>query len=573
MQAAVAFKDFGSRIEHMQGVFELMAQLNGQKFDHSPLVWLRVATWWFLKGRGAMEAAIRSRPKTAEPQAERLIQAHVDLAKVWWILTQVVQNHPNLKRYGDHRIEMQAREARMAGDVASAEVYEAHDTLLASLKMLLGSMKRHQSMPPTQALIQGQQQDIWEKYPKFAPDAAVVLAGIVSKTFSSSGELQPINPALYMPLSDTTADFCYFRMFSKLSLATDDPNTDREPFPALVSVLRSREDFRLKLAICSQNSLVNIVVGLPSSEGGPLWKDVQWRSKSNGFSVQLRHGFVLSVDLADVDFRSLWSIVDHTNRVEDSLREKSNEQLCCKITLREAAYKDPLNPAAFPAERVRGSKLYLFEKIDLSSEGTGKRKLHRGYRMVLATHPKNRTVNYICHEMGTKQEPTNFSYATEPDQSPAMVLRFREETSDKRIKVCSMHLVFNEGKERNHIFGILTSMNIGRDEMIFAQVPIKAFNIESADAAESFSQSGSNVLKRLQWLEAKTYNQNPEAAGLEAAPTVMSESLRIICRHSAGVISDRMNLGKRFAEAHHHMLTQQALVNSSFVCQPTALRS
>jgi hypothetical protein len=52
------------------------------------------------------------------------------------------------------------------------------------------------------------------------------------------------------------------------------------------------------------------------------------------------------------------------------------------------------------------------------------------------------------------------------------------------------------------------------------------------------------VLERLQWQEAKVVNQDPEAAGLESAPTVMSESLRIVCRHSAGIISDRLNLGK-----------------------------
>jgi hypothetical protein len=108
-----------------------------------------------------------------------------------------------------------------------------------------------------------------------------------------------------------------------------------------------------------------------------------------------------------------------------------------------------------------------------------------------------------------------------------------------------MHVVFNDSKERNHVFGILTSMNVGPNERVFAQVPLKGYNIESADAAEGFSQSGRDVLRKFQWLEAKTMNQDPDAVGLESAPTVMSESLRILCRHSAGVFSDRMNLGKQ----------------------------
>jgi hypothetical protein len=549
MQADVALEDFAMRVEHMQGVFQLMAQLNGQTYDHSPMAWLRVATWWFLKGRAGMEAQIRSRPKSTEPQPERLTQPHVDLAKTWWILAEVFRNHPNLKQYGKNggqtleRMEGQARAAREAGDTASAEAFEAHDGILSSLKMLLGSMLRHQSMPPTQALIQGQQQDIWEKYPKFAPDAASVLSGTAPKLVLSN-EAQPhINSALYMPVSDTKSDFCYFRMFVTLSLSTDDPNTDREPLPAIISILRSRDDFKLKLAICSQTSLVNIVVA-SNPDAGPTWRDIQWRAKSQGFGVQLRHGFSLNVSLTESDFRSLWNIVDHTNRVETHLRERNDERLTSKITVREGAYKDPTNPGAFPPDRIRGCKLYIFEKFEVSSQGTGKRKLHRGYRVVMVTNPKNRTVNYINHELGTKQEPMNFAYVTEADQAPGLTLKFREETSDKRQKVCSLHAIFNDSKERNHIFGILTSMNIGENEMVFAQVPLKMYNIESADPAEGFSQSGRDVLKKFQWLEAKTMNQDPEAVGLESAPTVMSESLRILCRHSTGVFSDRMNLGK-----------------------------
>ena len=543
VQAEGALLDFGERVEHMRGVFQLMAQLNGQIYDHSPTIWLRVASWWFLKGRAAMELAIRTRPKTSEPQPERLVQAHVDLAKTWWILTEVFRNHPRLPKFGDQQMESQAKAARDAGDDTSAEAYEVHDSILSSLKMLLGSMKRHQSMPPTQALIQGQQQEIWQTYPKFAPDAASVLSAASAKLIVTDGDKKRISPKKFMPVSDTKEDFCYFRMFAQVSMSTDDLSTDRESFPVVISVVRCRENFNVKLAISSQNDLVNIMVG-PSADLGATWRDVAWRSKSHGFALQLRHGFVLSVELADSDFRSLWNIVDHTNRVESALRERSDERTACVMMLREGIYKDPTNPGVFPAEPVKGSKLHLFEKFELSSEGTGKRKLHRGYRMVMVTHPRNRTVGFVTHESGTKQEPLNFAYTTEPDQQPSMVFRFREEMPDKRLKVCTMRLVFGDSKERNHIFGLLTSLNIGEEEKEFAKVPLKAYNIESADPAEGFSQSGSNVLRTLQWVEAKAMNQDPEVVGLESAPTVMSESLRILVRHSAGVFSDRMNLGK-----------------------------
>lgn len=538
-----AFKDFAERVVHMKGIFQLTSQLGGAMYDRSPTQWARVATWWFLKGRAGMENFIRSRPKTSEPQQERLTQPHVDLAKAWWICTEVLPEHPGLRQYANQPDDAKADMARQAGDVAATEAFETKNAIFHYMKLLTGSMKKHQSMPPTQALIQGQDQAIWEEYPRFAPDAASVLSGIKYKHSRNGSPSQQLSLSQYLPLTDTKNEFCYFRMFAKATMSTDDPNTDRVPMQAAITVLRSKEHYSTKLAICSQNEDINLVVGMDSASG-PTWKDINWKKQSRQLSLQLHHGFVLNLELNEGDWRNLWAIVDHTSRVESSMRERINERFSCKIYLREASYKDPANPTAFPSERVHGCKLMVFEKFDRSSEGTGKRKLHRGYRLVLVTAQKNKQLSFVEHELGTKQEPMNFEYVAEIDQSPAMRLHFREGAAEQRPRVCTVHLVFQDANDRNHLFGTFTSMNIAPGEMAFAQVPLKTFSIESADPAEGFSASGSRVLERLQWQEAKTVNQDPEAAGLEAAPTVMSESLRIVCRHSAGIISDRMNLGK-----------------------------
>ncbi|KAH7066132.1 hypothetical protein BKA63DRAFT_495994 [Paraphoma chrysanthemicola] len=540
-----AYSDFSERVTHMRGIFALTAQLGGQLYDRTPLQWLRAATWWFLRGRTGMEAMIRSRPKSAEAQPERLTQAHVDLAKVLWILTEVLPAHSGLQQYGGRTLDAQADLARQAGDGPSAEAFEIQAAIFHYLKLLVGSMKKHQSMPPTQALIQGQDQSIWAEYPQFAPDAASVLQAGVPRSGSGArnGAAQPsLELSQYIPLADTKGDFCYFRMFVKASMSTDDPNTDRAPMTTVVSIMRPKDRFQVKLAICSQSDLINIILG-PGNDGGPSWDEVNWKKQSSQIAVHLRHGFTLTLELNESDWRTLFSIVDHTNRVQMDLRERRDERIACNLQLREASYKDPANPGAFPQDSVPGCKLVVFEKIELSSEGTGKRKLHRGYRLALATSQQNKQVSLINHELGTKQAPMNFEYVTEQDQAPGMRLHFREESPDKKPRVCTVHLVFQEGKDRNQLFGTLTSMNIAKGETAFAQVPLKSFHIESADQAEGFSQKGSRVLEKLQWQEAKVVNQDPEAAGLESAPTVMSESLRIVCRHSAGIVADRMNLG------------------------------
>jgi len=531
----LAYEDFAERVTHMRGIFQLTAQLGGNIYCHSPMQWLRVATWWFLKGRTGMENMIRSQPRNGEPPQERLAQPHVDLAKVWWIITEVLPNHPGLQSYGDATPNSQVDLARQAGDAAAAEAYDIQNALSHYMKLLVGSMKKHQSMPPTQALIQGQDQSIWEEYPTFPGDAASVLGE------PSQGGQPQFSLSQCIPLADTKNDFCYFRMFVKVSLSTDDPSTDRVPMNAVMSVLRSKNEYQVKLSICSQNSLINVQVGSGSAIG---WKDVSWKQQSQQITVQLRHGFVLTLALHEVDFRSLWSIINHTNRVESDIRERKDERFASKIYLREASYRDPASPGAFAPDRVKDCKLFVFQRIERSSEGTGKRKLHRGYRMVLVTPQHIKQVSVINHEFGTKNEPMNFEYVTEPDQAPALRLRFREEGPDKKLRTCTAYFVFHDSRERNDIFGTFTSMNVADGETTFAQVALKAYHIESADQAEGFSQQGSRVLERLQWVEAKVVNQDPEAAGLESAPTVMSESLRIMCRHTAGIISDRMNLGK-----------------------------
>jgi hypothetical protein len=549
-----ALRDFTERVTHMKGIFELTAQLGGQLYDKTPMQWLRVATWWFLRGRTGMETSIRSRPRNAESQPERLTQAHVDLAKVLWIVTEIIPNHPALGQYAGPSPDAQAELARQAGDGASTEAYEIQAAILHYMKLLVGSMKKHQSMPPTQALIQGQDQSIWAEYPRFAPDAASVLQAGVPRKEEGGRNGAAFGLSQYIPLADTKSDFCYFRMFVKASMSTDDPNTDRVPMSAVISVLRPKDQYQVKLSVCSQNDMINIVLG-PGVEGGPTWDDVNWKRQSSQISINLRHGFTLSMELSEGDWRSLYSIVDHTNRVQTDLRERRDERAVCKLQLREATYKDPANPGAFPQERVPGCRLMIFERIERSSEGTGKRKLHRGFRMALATTQQNKQVSLINHEIGTKQAPMNFEYITEADQAPAMRLHFREETPDKKLRICSVHIVFQAGKDRNLMFGTLTAMNIAESEATFAQVPLKSFHIESADQAEGFSQKGSRVLEKLQWQEAKVVNQDPEKAGLESAPTVMSESLRIVCRHSAGIIADRMNLGMFYCGHKGKMLT------------------
>ncbi|KAJ9621937.1 hypothetical protein H2203_006818 [Taxawa tesnikishii (nom. ined.)] len=88
-----ALDDFGARVAHMKGVFRLTAERE-QNMGHVSLEqWLQACLWWFFKGRAGLEGATKQRPRSSDGQPRELLtQAHVDLAKAWWITTDVLDN-------------------------------------------------------------------------------------------------------------------------------------------------------------------------------------------------------------------------------------------------------------------------------------------------------------------------------------------------------------------------------------------------------------------------------------------------------------------------------------------------
>ncbi|EON67248.1 hypothetical protein W97_06501 [Coniosporium apollinis CBS 100218] len=541
-----AFDDFSERVTHMKGIFRLTAEIERPLFEQTPMQWLRASIWWFLRGRAGMEILIRNRPRgqdgrpVSSSREQLLAQPHVDLAKNWWIVTELLPMHPSTANYAGVPIASQASAARNNGDNALTAVFEARDIILANLKALLASMSRNQVMPPYQSLIQGQDQSIWIKYPSFAPDVQAILSGNATKSLTVGSTTRNINPVACMPLADTKTDFCYGRLFVQASIATEDQDSDRVSLPCVLSILRGRNDWTLKVSICSQTTLVNVLVQ-GSREAGPTWDDVQWKTKTRGMYVRLPRGFTLSVDFSEKDFRQLQGIEEYTRKVEASLLPLGDEKVVHEVTLRDFQYSDSSNPQALPAERIPRCHVRIFEKSEMLTEGTGQRRMHRGYRFHVVTSPKLKTLSYITHELGRDQRPIGFEFRSSPSSdgasAPAMVLRFKEET-----RQCNVFLTFNNPNERNQLYAVLNGMNLTPDETVFAQVPLKSLSIEPADQAEGFNQSGHDALRTFTWQDLKVINHDADDTSGDFARTVLSEQLRIVAHHSAGSLTDRLNL-------------------------------
>ncbi|KAK7549180.1 hypothetical protein IWX49DRAFT_307282 [Phyllosticta citricarpa] len=531
-----AFEDFGDRVAHMKGVFRLTAEVKKPTTQYTPLQWIRAANWWFLRGRAGLEVMIRNRPRGQPPNQEDqlLTQAHVDLAKAWWILTEVIDTHPGVRAYGSTPSKAEA--ARAAGDAEMGDVFENQEAALGSLKGLLVSVARNGVMPPTNALIQGQDQSIWVDYPTFAPDAETVLSG-QARSIVMDASRRSINPRTVMPISDTKEDFCYGRIFAQVGVMIEDQGDDKISVPCVLTIMRPPNDWQVKVGICSQTELLTVCIQSDPKKG-ITWDNVKWKTRERGLFVRLPRGFTLSLDLNEKDYRMLWGIWDYTRTVAASLKPRHDEELIHDVTLRDLQYKDPENAAAFPPERVKRSMVRVFEKFLTLNEGTGERKLHRGYRLLMVTSPRNKTLSSVSHEFnGTR--PLVFEFRADPaDQNvPLMVLRIKE---DKR-KTCTASLAFHEIKERVQLFQVLNGLRVGPDEVCAAQVPMTAFNIEQLGMKEVYSQ-GHDIVKKLQWQDAKVMDCEPEEEETEQFK-ILSEQLRIIIRHTCGSITDRLNLG------------------------------
>lgn len=531
-----ALDDFAERVEHMRGIFKLTGEIKKPITSHAPMQWLRAASWWFLKGRSGLEVMIRNRPRGQTQDQQKLTQAHVDLAKAWWILTEVLDTHPDVKRYA--RSGSQADAARAAGDEESAEILEVQEATLSSLKGLLVSVSRNQVMPPENALIQGQDQNIWVDYPTFTPDVEAVLAG-KSRSIVVDSAARQINTRSVMPLSDTKEDFCYGRIFVNVGISTEDgDDLSHISLPCVLTIMRPHNDWNVKLGICSQTDLLTCAVqGDPKK--GVTWDNVKWKTSTRGLYIRLPRGFTLSLDLEEKDYRMLWGIWDYTRQVEKSMNTRHDEQCIHDVTVRDLQYKDPQNPSAFPPDRIKRCKVRVFEKFIMVNEGTGQRKMHRGYRLLLVTSPRNKTLSSVSHEF-TGKRPIVFEFRSDPADAniPLMMLRIREENK----KMCTAIMSFNDPRERVQIFQVINGLMVGPDEFCPAQVPLKGYLIEQVGMKEVYS-TGHDVVKKLQWQDVKVLNKEPDDPDTEFPQTILSEELRVITRHTCGSITDRLNLG------------------------------
>ncbi|PNS20839.1 Protein kinase byr2 [Sphaceloma murrayae] len=501
--AVAAFEDFGSRVNQMKGVFRLTAQKERGDPSIPTRQWIRCAYWWMHRGRLELETQVR-----LHQQRGLLTQAHVDVAKAWWVL---VENFDE----GDSPTDPHDAE-----EIASLRYY---------LQTLALWMEKQHILPPTASLIQGQDTRVWLPYPPFSPDLEYLL-----------GCTNPSNRAAdVLPLSDTRDYFFYQRMFVIASVSTDDPRSDRMRLPCTLSLMRHRLHYRASVVLASQNELVNVLVGpeLGPEKKGPTWHDLTWNAKSCTMTVNLPRGLALKVAMEETDYRSLSAMIEYTRSMDKSFHPGVDESLIYSSPLHEAHYSDKTKGHTFPEGKIRRAYIGVFETVKHQSHENFVQKSHQGFRIMLITPSTSRTLGVVSRSFDARS-PALFEVPDAPSEqaNQAVILQSPDPNHPWRSL-----LVFDSRPAFNDFLDLLHGTFKSPLEMTKVSLAVRSFTAETFLDSSS-SNASLAVLSRLQWQNADIISGPASTPGASSSSPILNPSLRLILSHSAGTITDRLNL-------------------------------
>jgi hypothetical protein len=507
-----AFQEFTSRVSHLFSLFHIAAEAVKPLGTSSAEELVRLALWWFLKGRMKLEATVRDRPTSPESQRRRLFvlqQAHTDLAKSLWLTQAIMGQRPD---YADPF-------AGNEGDPNHASISESQQGILSNLKKLTMSMKRNGFLPQESQdvpLPHGLDNSIW------GPEE-----GNKSLVASQRPTLT-LSIAEALPLGDSTKTFQYARMFAD-GILEEAAAQQYYRCPVLVSLVRNQQEKELMAIVASQDGGLKLCISADRSRG-PLWSDIVWQQKGSSLRVELPRGFTLRLNLSEPDFRFIWAAYDYQVKIHASLEQRSDEVLVYEDVLKSFQYIDPNPDSRFPKEPLSNCSFKLFEKTHTEKGAAGMMTMHRGFRVAMNTHPKTKTLRGIDEQLPPNL-PTQYGFFR-GENGPAMLLKIVNSRSNYK-----MVMTFDDVGQRTRLYQLISGTALARVEGVVAEAPMKAFSLTGA----SGDAKDLNCLKTLDWKGFQVINE--DEGDFESNKTVLSENLRIAMDFATGRLTDRINVG------------------------------
>ncbi|KAI4277958.1 MAG: hypothetical protein LQ337_001388 [Flavoplaca oasis] len=529
-----ALQDFAARVQPFGNVF-----LIGLDTRSEPGLarWVTAASWWFIKGHSGLEVSVRSIAKTASTDktmsmeiSPLLKQAYVDLAKAWWITSEITpKRYPEVKNLGNKDPISVSSIMHSFFDRRTAELIQRYLSIISNLRALAMSMKRNDRMPPSGLELQGLDVRIFLPYPSLSPSVARLLSSERSRVVADNEGIEE-SYFFPMPISDTESHFNYGRMFVEVVLDHIKPESQIR-ISCLLSVLRKKVDRDITVVIASQDDQVHLVIQ-PDVNQRLSWRDVHWKTQNRYIEIDLRADLDLRVHFDERDFKTIWGIHDYIRTVQKGSQASKTETLVYEDTLGSFQYFEQSKTAAhFPPEVIEGCILRLFECFRVVTEASGERRLHDGFRVMVVTPRSIKTLSSVSHFLG-QQKPIVFSYLRDGHGAPAILLRTSKSSRDP-----SMVLSFQNQAEREFLHTILSGTRLSAGEHCSNDLGLESLRIKLDTGEEQSAGQDVGRLESYKWKNVRILGQDPPHMAI-GGPQV-----RIWAESQSGCFVDRINLG------------------------------
>lgn len=527
-----ALDEFDIRVRGLFNLFRMGVSAHEKLMDLPFSRWIRIAAWWFLKGRLELESAVRNRPKSPEKSnvapeiytPRSLMQAYVDLAKAWWIIDDVTPNHPEVKKYGNASMSSLGAIIENIGDRSLAGLVEFNVAMIANMRALTMSMKRNNRLPPEPFEIQGLDSQVLLKFPALSPSTTSLL---------TSPTLDPGNNTSFFPflIGDTPVHFSLGRMFSRLSLNPRHSIKAEAQMPSLISIIQNRSDGDFGAFIATQDGQVNISIRSDKSERSDFtWRLIHWNNATHTMGLPLSHGLDLALELSEKDYKTLWDMCDHSRKTQQKFVAQADESLIYECKLHHFERLEmPNEPGGFPQGSIQDCQLRLFSKNLHSTNGTGKKILHGGFRLAVLTGSTVKSPRVLHCELSGDKLILFGPWRRE--DGPCLTVRMPGSPT--------LLLAFNKQEELDTFRLLASGMAITNQDRAFPPLPLRGFNVETHPLKkEDPSGHGANSVAELRWRQLQVVDKrrvDPKQ------PADSSDGLRLLTDCDLGSFIDRLS--------------------------------
>ena len=531
-----SLEDFDSRVRRFNELFRLNASAHIDIMTVPFERWVRISAWWFLRGRGELESAVRAEASTIalanaandSELSSSLKQAYFSLAKAWWILKDVTPNLPALRRFGIASKSSMLSVIRNSGDKYLAELVEAHLTILANMPALTMSMRRNGRLPPDHLQMQRLECQIFLEPPNLPSEIAALTVNNILDPTTVKGKKCIADPFFPVLVGDTSRHFSFCRIFVDVVLNYGDGAESK--IPCLLSILRERTDWAVKAAVASQDGQVNLVI--QSSEHGVLdWRGVQWKIPLHTMQLQIAEGVSLQIIFSEKDFKTIWGICDYTQRIRKEYSARKGEEV---VYERELLRLQCFDSPSFPAEPVQNCRVRLFKTTSVAADNGGQQEAHASHRLMVITSPSTKTLSKVNYQL-EKGNPIFFGTHRSKGGDTLLV----RVPSSLRVS-----LTFHEPSDVDLFRSILSGTSITEEDQCSASLQLQDFTISPVSTNQEMAYvNASRYFNDLRWHKLRVVNSGPSSHSQDSQSIVHSDHLRILTECDFGTFTDRVNNG------------------------------